>query len=113
MTAVGGVFLCAAIFHAAALLWPTISEPSPPGRHAVFVVVNAFFALCFATRRPWLVWPFAVLTLQQLWSHGGDVIRSLPRADVQSVVALVGLAAIWVVVIAWKRALRLSPEGER
>lgn len=102
--AVGVVFLCAGVFHGLALIWPNISEPMPWTTHAAFVLINLFMAVVFFLRVRWLPWPLAVLSVQQVWSHGGDFIRALPRIDVQSLFALLGLAAIWWIVIAWRRA---------
>lgn len=109
VSAVGVVFLGAGVFHGLALIWPNISEPMPWTTHLAFVAINGLMAGVFFFHPPWLPWAYGALTLQQLWQHGGDLIAGLmekpPRIDWQSVIALGGVAAIWVLVIAWRRSL--------
>lgn len=98
-----------ALFHLAAIAWPQLSEPSPPLRHGVFVGVNVFFGVAFVRRVRWLPWPLLVLTVQQIWSHGGDLLRARaeqpPRWDLQSLFMLaVGLPALWSVLALARRA---------
>jgi hypothetical protein len=82
-----------ALFHAAAIVVPGISEPSPAWRHALFIGVNAFFAWAFVTRVAWLPIPFVVLAAQQTWSHGSAFLdaRAAGHFDLQSVLVLVSL----------------------
>jgi len=92
-----------ALFHAAAIVWPQISEPSPAPRHAVFVGINLLFGVAFVRRARWLPWPFLALTAQQLWSHGGDLLRARaadpPHWDVQSLAVLATLPVLWAVIL--------------
>ena len=112
LVAIGLAFFGGAIFHGLALLWPSLSEPMPPLTHAVFVAINLFFGVAFVLRVTWVQWPFLLLTVQQVWSHGGDLVRALqetpPRLDGQSVFALVGLALMWLVLFARNKALSPS-----
>ena len=82
----------------------------PPWLHATFVLVNLFFAVAFVLKASWVQWPFLVLTLQQLWSHGGELLSALrevpPRLDGQSLFALLGLCVVWLLL--WARG-RASP----
>ncbi len=89
-----------ALFHVASLVTPSISEPSPPWRHALFVGVNAFFGWAFLTRAAWLPVPFGILCGQQLYSHGSDLLaaRAAGRMDWQSVAVLVTLPVVGVLV---------------
>lgn len=108
MAAVGVLFFGgAAVFHLIAVFKPDISEPLPVWEHGLFVLINAFFAVAFVLRAPWVGWPFLALTLQQLWSHGGDFVRALqetpPRFDFQSFFALAGLGLVWVVLFLRKK----------
>lgn len=109
LVAVGIAFFGAAIFHGIAFFWPGISEPMPAATHAAFVAVNVFFGVAFVRKVTWLHWPFLLLTAQQVWSHGGDLVRALqehpPRVDGQSVFALGGLALIWLLLWARQRAV--------
>lgn len=114
MVAVGVFFFGGgAVFHGLALIWPHLSEPMPPLTHATFVVVNVFFAVAFVRRVKWVQWPFLLLTVQQVWSHGGDIVRGReehpPVWDVQSLFALGGIGLIWLLLWARKRASAVSP----
>jgi hypothetical protein len=96
-----------ALFHAAAIVWPGVSEPSPPWRHALFIGINAFFGAAFVRRVRWLPWALAPLTVQQIWSHGEGFLQARaaqpPRWDLQSLSMLVTLPVLWVVVVAARR----------
>lgn len=107
MTLVGIFFFGgASLFHGIAYFFPGISEPQPPWMHLTFCAVNLFFAVAFIFKLPRVGWPFLLLTIQQLWQHGGDLVRALretpPRLDAQSVFALFGLALVWLLL--WARA---------
>jgi hypothetical protein len=108
MTLVGIFFFGgAAIFHGLAFFFPNISEPQPPWMHLTFFAVNTYFAIAFVFHSQRVAWPFLLLTLQQLWQHGGDIVRALhanpPHLDSQSVFALFGLGLVWLLLYArWK-----------
>ena len=108
LVVIGLAFFGGAVFHGLALIWPSLSEPMPPLTHATFVVINLFFGFAFVLKVKWVQWPFLLLTLQQMWSHGGELVRALmetpPRVDGQSVFALGGLALMWLVLFARKKA---------
>ncbi len=89
-----------ACFHGAAIIVPTISEPSPPWRHALFIGVNLFFGFAFLRRARWLPVPFAVLSAQQVYSHGTDLIeaRAVGHTDLQSLAVLATLPVLAVLV---------------
>src|ERR1700722_19303821 len=67
------VFAFTAAFHGAAVLAPSLAPSSSAFRPALFVVVNAVVAVGLLRRPPWFVWPFSILTAQQLYSHGRDL----------------------------------------
>lgn len=69
-------FVFTACFHLAAALDSRIDPEAPTWRHLLFAGINL---LCVAglLRRPWyFVPPFGVLLAQQVWSHGGSLLRS-------------------------------------
>jgi hypothetical protein len=105
LIAAGIVTACVAVFHAVAIVVPSVSEPSPAWRHGLFVVVNLFFAWAFLTRARWLPWPFAVLCVQQTWSHGSDLVAAHANGhlDVQSLAVLVSLPLLCVLVLLGRR----------
>ncbi|HEU4411908.1 MAG TPA: hypothetical protein VFS43_42095 [Polyangiaceae bacterium] len=85
-------FAGAAAVHAAALLSPRLDPSAPPWRHALFVGINVACALGFVLRPRWLAAPFALLVVQQLFSHGGQALRAwreAGRVDVPSLAVLV------------------------
>lgn len=46
-------------------------------RHELFVGINGVLALLVATRPRWALGPLAVLTVQQIYSHGSALVRSI------------------------------------
>jgi len=88
-----------------ALVDPSVSEPSSPLRHALFVAVNAFFAWAYITRQPWLPFPFALLCWQQSSSHGTAFFeaRAAGHFDLQSALVLASLPILAVLVVLGRR----------
>jgi hypothetical protein len=87
-------FAIAGNFHAAALVWPQIAEPAPAWKHALFIGVNGVMSVGFALRPRWIVFVFAALTLEQLWSHGSYALgtwRAEGRVDWASTFVLVSM----------------------
>lgn len=86
-------------FHVAALVEPSIAEPSPPWRHALFAAINFAFAVGMVKRPRGFAFAFAALALQQLYSHGTygiDVWRREARVDWASVVVIVAMPIVVV-----------------
>ncbi len=83
-------FAGAAAFHLAAAARPGVDESSSAPRHAAFVAVNLACAFGFARRPGWFAPAFALLTVQQLASHGGQALREwrAGRVDVASLAVL-------------------------
>jgi len=63
-------FLAAAIFHAAALAWPTLVDPTPWWRHALFVLINCALAFGILRRPRGFALLYAIFATQQIASHG-------------------------------------------
>lgn len=94
------LFVLGATFHAIALARPDFGDPSPAWRHALFLAINAAFAVGFWRRPSWLPWAYLPLALQQTWSHGVDIVRSAqPLAELQSWSALISIP--WFAWAAW------------
>ena len=86
-------FVVAALAHLYALF---SADPSPPWRHALFVAINLVAAWGCWRRPRWFIWPFALLLLQQLYSHGHDLAQAWPaRIDWRSL-----LVVIWLPIVA-------------
>ncbi len=66
------VSLLIAMYHLVGIFFP-INE-SPPWRHAVFVIVCIFCAYGFIKRPTYFIYLFAVLFLQQFFSHGQSLV---------------------------------------
>ena len=66
--------VCAAGFHLAVGLFPDLAISGSRWRHGLFVIIDLALAY-FVRRRPvWFVPVFAILALQQLYSHGSSFI---------------------------------------
>lgn len=92
--------VCAAIYHAIGLFYP-INE-APVWRHALFAVINVVAAVCFIKRPACFLPVFALLTVQQFYSHGTFLIYTWQQKqtiDWPSVLVLVfmpiALYALW------------------
>lgn len=98
------LFGAGALFHVAGVIAPGIGNDSSSGRHAVFVLINGFFAAAFFLRRRWIIVPVLALVAQQAYSHGTDLARAHAegRSDVQSLLVLLFLPVVLVA------ALRLA-----
>jgi hypothetical protein len=62
----------AAIYHFAGIFYKVNS--SPVWRHILFIFINLICIYGLLKRPGWFVWFFFLLLLQQLYSHGGDII---------------------------------------
>jgi len=65
--------LIVAFYHLIAIFYQI--SPASPTRHLVFFVINLFCAYGFNKRPNFFVLIFFLLTIQQLYSHGGSLIR--------------------------------------
>jgi hypothetical protein len=96
-------FAFAAAFHLAAIIWPALGPSDSAARHGVFVGLDAALAVGFARPPRWLALPVALLCAQQLFSHGGDIVRAWHdgrRVDWASVAVVGAMPAALAVAIA-------------
>ena len=108
-------FAAAALYHGAAIVVPSIAEPSPAWRHGLFAVINGAVGLLLLRRPPWFAAAFAVLAIQQLWSHGAygwAVWRDHHRVDWASVLVLAAVPVIAGLLANDARAKLRSRRGE-
>jgi len=106
---IAAFFAAGAVFHLAALVRPAVADPSPPWRHALFVLVNVAVALGMRWRPRGFALGFALLAAQQLWSHGvtGALAwRDERRIDWASLVVVVGMPTVLALLVADARARR-------
>jgi hypothetical protein len=103
-------FVVAAGFHVVALAAPGVDIPTPAWRHALFVAINLGAAAGMIFRPRGFALAFAVLTAQQLYSHGRTLVSALAegRVDWPSVAVLVAMP-VALVLLARERQSRHSP----
>lgn len=107
--AIAAFFVVGALFHVAALVRPALEDPSPPWRHALFVLINLTAALGSLRRPRGFAVAFALLTAQQLWSHGVTAVvvwRDEHRFDWPSVVVLAGMPLVLALLVVDARRRR-------
>jgi MYXO-CTERM domain-containing protein len=107
--AVAAFFVVGAAFHVVALVRPAVGDPSPPWRHALFVLINLAVALGLRRRPRGFAFGFALLTAQQLWSHGltaALVWSDERRLDWASVLVVAGMPIVLALLVVDVRARR-------
>ena len=105
------VFAFGALFHAAALITPSLAPDSPAWRHALFVVINVGAAAGMLTRPRLFVPAFAVLCGQQLASHGEAACRAwvdVHRIDVASLAVLALMPLALALLVSDARVVRIK-----
>lgn len=99
-------FVVGAAFHLAAVVRATPDPTSSPLRHGVFVAINLLCAAGLLWRPRGFTLFFALLTLQQLASHGAlgwRVWRDEHRVDLASVLVLVAMPAVLALLLRDRR----------
>ncbi|MFO0553322.1 MAG: hypothetical protein U0271_33370 [Polyangiaceae bacterium] len=74
-------FVFTACFHVAAAVDGRIDPAAPAWRHLLFVGINLACVGGLLRRPSYFVPPFAVLLVQQTWSHGGALLGSLAPGE--------------------------------
>ncbi|GAC1353080.1 MAG: hypothetical protein NVSMB1_22670 [Polyangiales bacterium] len=94
------VFAAAALWHAGAIVVP-LDPSSSAQRHALFVGINAGLAALMLRRPWWFPLLFAVLMMQQLWSHGHALVARARegRVDVLSMAVILALPIVLVLLV--------------
>jgi hypothetical protein len=97
-------FAGAAAFHAVAVV--ARIDATPRWRHGLFVAIDLALAGLMIRRPRWFVWVFALLLVQQAWSHGTSLVAHARAGgvDVASVVTLVALPVVLILLIVDARA---------
>ena len=103
-----GAFVFTACFHVAAAMRSEIDPEAPAWRHVLFVGINLTCALGLLVRPLVFIPAFAVLTAQQLWSHGGHAWRmhvEQGAIDFPSLAVLAVMPATLILLIldAWRQ----------
>lgn len=108
----GAFFGIGGLFHVIGVFAPGLGNAASPGRHALFVAINALFAAAFLARWRWALVPVSVFVAQQAWSHGEDFARAYAagHTDVQSLVVLLFLPVVVAVAVRlWRRPAGQAP----
>ena len=97
------LFVVAALFHLFRVFVPQAGDPSGTLRHAVFAGINLACVYGLWRRPPLFKYPFALLVVQQVWSHGGAAWAAWAERSEVDVVSLVivvlmpaALVALWL-----------------
>jgi hypothetical protein len=77
LAAVVAVFT--AIYH---MRYAGVTQQSVMRRHMVFTGINMVLIFLFLKRPAWFVYLFAILTVQQLYSHGSRFMRYLSNHEI-------------------------------
>jgi hypothetical protein len=104
-----------ALFHLAAVVAPGLEIPGSRSRHLLFVVIDLGATAALWRRPRGVVVAFAALTVQQLYSHGGRVLRWWHfehRIDWLSLAVLAVLVATLVLLLSDARARAGRPAAE-
>jgi hypothetical protein len=103
----------AGLYHMLGLVMPAISPQTPAWRHALFVGINIATAWLMLRRPPWFWAVFAVLTLQQLYGHGGKIIRVWQSVGRIEWISLLVVILMPIMAVLLYRDWRLSRESVR
>jgi hypothetical protein len=104
-------FVCAGIFHGAALIWPHIAEPMPAWFHALFVFVNFGLAWGVIARPRGFLPLFVLYTVQQLLEHGVRGVRIWQdelRLDWASLVSVLFVPFVLLLLVQQARRERVT-----
>jgi hypothetical protein len=107
-------FAAAALYHAAAIVAPSIAGQSPAWRHGLFVLINGLVGLLFLRRPVWFACAFALLATQQLYSHGTAGWSSWShhhRVDWASVLVVLAMPLVALLLGYDARRNLRAPEG--
>jgi hypothetical protein len=95
------LFLVAAVFHLYGLLLSG-GDPKLMAFHGAFVIIDPLTASFLLKRPGWFPYAFAVLTVQQIYSHGMDALtawRAVSRVDFISLFIIVFMPALLALLI--------------
>jgi len=103
LRAAASLFAVAAFFHLFRVFVPQAGDPSGTLRHALFVAINLACVYGLWQRPRLFKYPFALLVVQQIYSHGGAAWTAWTERGEVDVVSLVivvlmpaTLAALWL-----------------
>lgn len=92
--------LVVAAYHVVGIFYPI--DPSPAGRHFIFVCICLFCSYGLIKRPPYFIYFFFVLVVQQYYSHGNHLLNQwndFHRIDWIDLLLLIFLSIIFVQLI--------------
>jgi len=111
--ALSAAFVFTACFHVAAAIRPSIDPEAPAWRHLLFVGINLACVAGLLLRPLMFIPPFALLTAQQLWTHGchiGRMYRNEHAIDYPSIAVVIVMPTCLALLVhdAYRRHARRS-----
>jgi hypothetical protein len=95
------LFVGAGLYHLYGLI-ASLADPNLAAFHAAFVVIDPVTAYLLLRRPDWFPYAFAVLTVQQIYSHGMDALtawRAMSTIDYVSLFIIVFMPCLLVLVV--------------
>lgn len=95
------LFVGAGLYHLYGLI-VALADPSLAAFHAAFVVIDPLTAYLLLRRPDWFPYGFALLTIQQIYSHGVEALtawRATSAIDYVSVFIIVFMPSLFVLVV--------------
>jgi len=101
------IFIAFAVLAFAAMLYHTIGavqpfDATPVWRHVLFIGICTICIYGLLKRPQWFVWFFAILTIQQLYSHGRHFIQLLQEGKLNLIDAAVLLLTPLLFILLWR-----------
>jgi len=93
----GGI---AALYHVIGVFYKVNS--SPVWRHCLFILINLVCIYGLIKRPQWFTWFFFVLLLQQLYSHGNDIVwnwKYAHRVDWISIAVIILIPLTFILLV--------------
>jgi hypothetical protein len=103
----------AAVYHVVGLFVPALSPQTPAWRHGLFVGINAVAAWLMLRRPPWFWALFGLLTLQQIYGHGGKILGVWRDDGRVEWISLITIIAMPIMTYLLYRDWRISREADR
>jgi hypothetical protein len=95
------LFIGAGLYHLYGLI-ASLADPGLAAFHAAFVVIDPVTAYLLLRRPDWFTYAFAVLTVQQIYSHGMAALitwRATSIIDYASLFIVVFMPALFVLLV--------------
>jgi hypothetical protein len=103
------LFIGAGLYHLYGLI-ASMADPGLAAFHAAFVVIDPITAYLLLRRPDWFPYAFAVLTVQQIYSHGMEALtlwRAASAIDYVSLFIIVFMPSLFVLIV-YDAALKRS-----